>query len=95
MFRNIFMYLKPAVFTYKQDVEGLALPKGQTFGIMAQDLEAGLMACGVNPDEYSILGKDQRGNLMVDYMQLIPLLITEIKDLQERVQELENASTED
>lgn len=93
--QTIFKYLRPAVFNYKQGT-GKALPTGKTFGIMAQDLEMGFKAAGLDWQDYTILQKDSEGYFQVDYGQLIPLLIVEIKELKERVQELEeNVSTKD
>jgi hypothetical protein len=95
MFRTIFKYLRPAVYTYKQD-NNLGLSEKKTFGIMAQDVQQGFLAEGLDWRDYSILTRDKEGNFMVDYSQLIPLLIKEIHVLQDRVQELEdNVSTED
>ena len=80
-YTNLFESLKPATFKY---IDGDKI----NFGVMAQDIEKGLIECGENPEEFSILSKDHRDFYKVDYSQLIPILISEIKMLKKEVESL-------
>ncbi len=79
----MFDKLKPAVFRYNGK-NGTDVKKIQ-MGVMAQDIVDGLVAEGLNPEEFGIIQKNEYGYYMVDYVQLIPILISRIKKLEEKV----------
>ena len=84
-FEGLFQNLKPAIYNYK-DMNGLDSTK-LFFGVMAQDIQKGLSDDGYDPKEFSIV-KEKDGFLSVDYVQLIPLLISKIKELESEVGKL-------
>ena len=89
MFERVFDRLKPAIFKYKKDmVDGLQTEK-QVFGIMAQDIRDGLKDEGFSPDDFSIVEMQDTGYYSVDYIQLIPLLVSKIKQLELDIRRLE------
>lgn len=87
MLDELFKELKPAMFNYSGE-NGLDSEK-INFGVMAQDIERGIINSGYSPEHFSILNKDEAGYFMVDYIQLIPLLISKIKQLEQRLEEIE------
>jgi hypothetical protein len=89
MFKNLFDNLKPAIFKYNDKLDITKDNKYQ-IGVMAQDIREGLEKSGKNPDDFSIVKKEDNGYYSVDYIQLIPILISEIQKLEKRVKELEN-----
>ncbi len=91
MFGSIIDKLKPVSYKWKSNDETESLkntnitPGKKSFGFIAQDL------LEIFPkEEYDIVKEDESGNLTVQYYQLIPLLVKEVKDLRSRVQELED-----
>lgn len=67
-------------FTYD---ESLGKDDRETFGLLAQEL-----AELFNPDVYSMVMKDANGFYMVDYTQMIPLLLALIKRQKKDIDEL-------
>lgn len=91
MFRKLFNNLRPAVFNYKENPQlGLSSEK-TVIGVMAQDIVEGLRLSGVNPDDFSIVTRDEYGFYKVDYSQLIPILISEIRELKNEIQNLKGS----
>lgn len=88
MFEKMFSRLKPAVFNYKKDKIDTLDTDRKFIGVMAQDIRDGLRDEGFNPDEFSIVNMDETGYYSVDYVQLIPILISRIKKLEKDVQSL-------
>lgn len=80
MYSKLFDNLKPATFNYKNPSE-INVSEKIYFGIMAQDIQEGLKLEGKNPNDYSILS-EKYGYLAVDYIQLIPILISKVKELE-------------
>jgi len=80
--------LKPAEFSYKNPTHGNT--EKLTMGIMAQDVNE------IWPHEkYSIIQKDQQGNYLVDYHQLIAPMIKAINELSNKIEKLENKLKEE
>jgi len=89
MFEKLFKALKPCMFNYKVDKID-ALDTEKTFlGIMAQDIRTGLEAEGLDPDKFSVVQKQETGYYAVDYVQLIPVLVSKIKSLEDKITALE------
>jgi len=82
---KLFKSLRPASFRYKFDDTKIY------FGVMAQDIEEGLINEGWDPESFSILQKDENGFFKVDYIQLIPVLIAKIKELENRLEMIEKS----
>lgn len=55
---------------------------------MAQDIRKGLEESGYEPDDYSIVKMNNTGYYSVDYIQLIPILISEINYLKKEIKAL-------
>jgi hypothetical protein len=87
---KLFDNLVPYRYKYNTKKDGLET-KLETFGVMAQDIRKGIEDSGFNPDNYSIVQKDKDGYYYVDYNQLIPVLIKEIKTLQKKVHTIEQS----
>lgn len=85
--KKLFKNLKPAIFKYNNRVRNLETEKF-TMGVMAQDIRKGLEESGFNPDEFTIVQKDNTGYYSVDYIQLIPVLISEINSLKQDINKL-------
>ena len=80
--------LKPAEFSYKNNSHGNT--KKLTMGVMAQDVDE------IWPHEkYSITQKDQQGNYLIDYHQLIAPMIKAINELSNKVEKLEKKLKEE
>ena len=87
--------LRPVSFTYKADTTAFSYHaesqemRNTHYGLLAQEVQA------VLPD---IVYQNQDGYLSINYTELIPLLIQTVKDLNEKVEALEetvaNASTQ-
>lgn len=86
---KLFENLKPCTYQYNDKVQGLETEK-ITIGVIAQDIRKGIEESGENPDDYSIVQKQDTGYFAVDYIQLIPVLIKEINTLKDRLEILEN-----
>ena len=88
MFDKLFAKLKPAIFNYKDTLSELDTNK--TFiGVMAQDIIEGLEEEGFDPSKFSIVNMEDTEFYSVDYIQLIPILISKIKQLEDRLETLE------
>ena len=80
--------LKPAEFSYKNPTHGNT--EKLTMGIMAQDIDK------IWPHEkYSITQKDQQGNYLVDYYQLLAPIIKSIQELSDKIEIIENKLKEE
>jgi hypothetical protein len=90
---KLFENLVPYSYKYNEEVQGLETDLC-SFGVMAQDIRKGIEESGHDPDNYSIVRSDKEGYFYVDYNQLIPILIKEIKILQTRVDKLEKKGSE-
>ena len=88
-FKELFKNLKPAIFKYNPKFDITKDNKYQ-IGLMAQDIREGLEKSGKNPDDFSIVKKENNGYYSVDYIQLIPILVSEIKELEKRLSILED-----
>lgn len=86
MFKKLFDHLKPAVFRYNNTYN---LGDKKAIGVMAQDIIKGLKSEGMDYKDFSIIHTDENGFLSVDYTQLIPVLISRIKDLEITIENLE------
>ena len=71
-----------SINSYEFDWNDKAEREGKGFGFLAQEVKE------VIPHAVK---EDNKGHLGVDYIQFIPILLKEIKDLKARVDELENA----
>jgi len=85
--KKLFEYLKPCFYKYNDRIPNLETDK-YTMGIMAQDIRMGIEASGFNPDEFSIVQKDDTGYYHVKYVQLIPVLVAKIKELEEEINQI-------
>jgi len=85
--KKLFEYLKPCMYKYNKKKPGLDTDNF-TMGIMAQDIRMGIEASGYNPDNFTIVRKDNDGYYSVDYVQLIPVLISKIKELEEEINQI-------
>lgn len=88
---KLFEHLIPYTYKYNNKIDGLETEK-ETFGVLAQDIRKGIEASGYDADNYSIVKMNNTGYYSVDYVQLIPILIKEIKILQQKIQTLEGKS---
>ena len=75
------------MYKYNDKISGLETNKF-TMGIMAQDIRMGIEASGYNPDNFTVVQQDNTGYYQVDYVQLIPVLISKINELEEQVNQL-------
>jgi Chaperone of endosialidase len=73
---NKIMELNPKSYTYKKDKKD----KKIHYGLIAQEMEL------VYPD----LVYNDKGNKTINYVELIPLLILKIKDVQNQIDDLKN-----
>jgi len=87
--KQLFKNLKPAIYKYNSTLPNLDTDKF-TFGIMAQDIRTGLEESGYDPDDYSIVKMNSSGYYSVDYVQLIPVLISEINNLKSEINEIKS-----
>jgi len=78
---EIIKHLKIISFRYEDKVTS---DKRKNFGVVAQQI-----AEYFDPKDFSITNTDIEGFYKVDYIQLIPLLIKYIQDLEKRVEVLE------
>ena len=94
MFDKLFKNLKPAIYNYKKNTLKSLDTEKRFFGVMAQDIRAGLEKEGFNPDDFSIVQTHEansefdKQHYSVDYVQLIPILIHKIKEMQEEIENL-------
>lgn len=77
--------LRPVRYVLKSDILGQ-----KHWGLIAQEVEEAMQACGLSPDEYAALIKDDKGGYGLRYGELIAPMIATIQDLSARVTELEN-----
>ena len=90
MFENFLKRLKPAIFNYKD--AGINLDTEKTYiGVMAQDIIKAIELEGLNYEDFSIVKLENSGFYSVDYIQLIPILISKINSLEEKINKLERA----
>lgn len=82
----LFDCLNPACYTYKDSLK-IGMQEKKYFGVMAQDILLGLEKEGLDVKEYSII-TEKNGYLAVDYIQLIPILISKIKELEIELKKL-------
>jgi hypothetical protein len=73
---NKIMELNPKSYTYKKDKKD----KKTHYGLIAQEMEQ------VYPD----LVYNDKGSKTINYVELIPVLVLKIKDLQEQIDVLKN-----
>ena len=73
---NKIMELNPKSYTYKKDKKD----KKIHYGLIAQEMEK------VYPD----LVYNDKGSKTINYVELIPILLLKIKDLQEQIDVLKN-----
>lgn len=85
--KELFKHLKPCMYKYNDKISGLETNKF-TMGIMAQDIRMGIEASGYNPDNFTVVNMGREGYYQVDYVQLIPVLISKINELEEQVNQL-------
>jgi len=79
--KKLFENLKPCMYKYNDKLPGLEQEKF-TMGVMAQDIRKGIEESGHNPDNFTVVQKQESGYYAVDYVQLIPILISKIKELE-------------
>jgi hypothetical protein len=91
------MLLKPSSYEYKTEEYNMNLPKGNQFGLIAQDVQKifpELVADQVKPAEFDTKTKtklsDEVKYLGVNYTGLIPIIISGMQDLQKENTELKN-----
>lgn len=93
---DVVLKLSPKTYSYKQSEEflGLNMPKGDKFGLIAQELEKvlpELVKTSVNPEITDPNGKmiSRRFEYKsVDYISIIPFLIGGMKQQQKEIEEL-------
>lgn len=68
--------LKPVVFEYKND-----RTEKKHFGLIAQDLEK------IFPE---LVSNDMKGYKTVNYIELLPIMLSKMKSMQEEIDELKN-----
>lgn len=86
--KKIFEHLKPCMYKYNNKLPNLETEKF-TMGVMAQDIRMGIEASGHNPDDFTIVQKIKDDYYGVDYVQLIPVLISKIKELEQEIHKLQ------
>ena len=74
--------MRPTVYEYEGELDDGV----EHFGFIAQELEEIFP-----PDKYGVVTKDNAGNKMVRYHEIIPLLVKYIHHLEKRVNELEQS----
>ena len=92
------MQLKPSTYEYKHDglYRYMKLPEGTQLGLIAQDIETVLPELIQNAEFVSMQkpdGESQPDNVMIEYksvnyMGLIPVLISAIQEQQEQIEAL-------
>ena len=91
MLNALFENLNPAVYRYTDNAKLKLSSAKKQIGIIAQDIRKGISQSGENPDEYSIVEKRNGDEFYsVEYTQLIPVLISKIKELEKRIEFLES-----
>ena len=85
--KKLFENLKPCMYKYNNKIAGLETEKF-TMGVMAQDIRKGIDESGYDPDEFSIIKMNDNGYYSVDYIQLIPILISKIRELEKDINKL-------
>jgi uncharacterized protein YqfB (UPF0267 family) len=77
------------MYNYNGKIDGLETKK-TTIGVVAQDIREGISESGYNPDDFTIVKLNDNGFYSVDYVQLIPVLIDKINELEARLEKLED-----
>lgn len=82
--KKIFERLRPVVYKY---IDNQHYDK-KYIGILAQDIIDGFNDEELDYKDYSIIKNNDNGMFSVDYIQIIPLLIAKIKELEQDIQVL-------
>ena len=88
---NFISSLEPVTYNYKIDDDGAPIMSG----LIAQDVETALTAEGVEANSMTLLQHNptedvKESNYQMDYLKLVPVLINAVKELTERLEQLEN-----
>lgn len=90
--KSLIDYLE--AYTYKFKI-AVTEDDRRRIGFYAQDIITAMEAAGLNPDEYTLVEKSDDDVYSVNYIELIPLMLDEIKSLKNRVYNLENNEQEE
>ena len=87
---NFISSLEPVTYNYKIDDDGAPVMAG----LIAQDVETALTAEGVEANSMTLLQHNptedvKESNYQMDYLKLVPVLINAVKELTERLEQLE------
>lgn len=82
----VFDGLNPATFYYKEHNCGK-----RHLGFIAQDVESAMESAGIKHEEFAPLDIRSDGSYGLRYTEFIPLLVAKIKQLEQRISELEGA----
>jgi hypothetical protein len=88
---NFISSLEPVTYNYKIDEDGAPVMAG----LIAQDVEIALAAAGVEANSMTLLQHnptedEKESDYQMDYLKLVPVLINAVKELTERLEQLEN-----
>ena len=88
---NFISSLEPVTYNYKIDDDGAPVMAG----LIAQDVETALTAEGVEANSMTLLQHKptedvKESNYQMDYLKLVPVLINAVKELTERLEQLES-----
>ncbi len=88
---NFISSLEPVTYNYKIDDDGAPVMAG----LIAQDVETALTAEGVEANSMTLLQHKptedvKESDYQMDYLKLVPVLINAVKELTERLEQLEN-----
>jgi hypothetical protein len=88
---NFISSLEPVTYNYKIDDDGAPVMAG----LIAQDVEIALSAAGVEANSMTLLQHnptedEKESDYQLDYLKLVPVLINAVKELTERLEQLEN-----
>jgi len=88
---NFVSSLNPVTYNYKIDDYGAPVMAG----LIAQDVETALAAAGVEANSMTLLQynpteNEKESDYQIDYLKLVPVLINAVKELTERLEQLEN-----
>ena len=88
---NFISSLEPVTYNYKIDDDGAPVMAG----LIAQDVETALTAEGVEANSMTLLQHKptedvKESDYQMDYLKLLPVLINAVKELTERLEQLEN-----
>jgi hypothetical protein len=88
---NFISSLEPVTYNYKIDDDGAPIMAG----LIAQDVEIALAAAGVEANSMTLLQHnptedEKESDYQMDYSKLVPVLINAVKELTERLEQLEN-----